>query len=162
MASCQQILHWTEHESKRRAELMTDVAEKSGLGTIDLSQSLHALFLFFGGASILDRGGDLPGNESIKGVIFRVEPARGVYASDQNSSALVLSTSSQRQNDGFRNTLLSQSHRQPFELPDGNHLRLTSRQHVGNGPEVGMAAVFAIRQIDRVWGERAYLAGPAA
>jgi hypothetical protein len=46
----QHFLDWPEHQGQRRTELVADVAEKRGLGAIDLGQRLRALALLLIGA----------------------------------------------------------------------------------------------------------------
>src|SRR5262249_19052276 len=59
LAARQQILQRAEHQGKRRAKFVADVAEERGLGAIDFSKCFGALALFFISARIGNADGDL-------------------------------------------------------------------------------------------------------
>src|ERR1043165_1975983 len=90
MSSCEHGFERAEHQSERRPKLMTDVAEKGGLGPIDLGQRPCALPLFLVSSRTCDGIGDVAPDQVKKSPESRVKTFQRVGAGQHESEWGVL------------------------------------------------------------------------
>ena len=96
----EKLLDGPEHQRERRSELMTDVREEYGLGSVDLRQRLGALFFCLELSRVGDARGDLRGCEVQKVQIGLVELEPGADARHQEARQEAGLVGADRRDDG--------------------------------------------------------------
>src|SRR6185503_10588235 len=79
----QQLRDRPKQQCQRRAELMADVREESGLYAVELRQRFSTRARFFVGARVRDRRADLPGHEIDKRRVVLIERKACVESEDE-------------------------------------------------------------------------------
>jgi hypothetical protein len=79
------ILGGAEHQRQRRAELMADVREEGGLGTVQLGEGLRSLVLLIIGLGVGDAGRDLALDQVDEPAVVVVEGPERIQAGDQDA-----------------------------------------------------------------------------
>src|SRR5580704_13827111 len=104
--SGEELFDRAKHQRDRGSKLVADVAEKNGLGSIKLGESVGAALFVFCSTSVVNCTDELVDDEREEGEIFRVEVARRIDTTDQESERGDLGGRGDRKNDSFANGLL--------------------------------------------------------
>ena len=132
-AAQQQILDRAQQQGQRRAEFVTGVREKGGLGPVDLGQCLGPAAFDLIGLGGGETGADLPGDQAEEALIVAVERAIRVDAGDEHPGRARLALVGDRQHDRLAGWLAPRSLRQieaGGEIAD-DHRRRGAQHPVG-------------------------------
>jgi hypothetical protein len=95
----QDILERTQHQSERRAELVTGIGKKRGLGAIDLSQRNCTALLALIGAHVRQSSGNLPGQQIDKPSVRIIQRSIRIETDDYHPGRLFPRLLSDRNDD---------------------------------------------------------------